>query len=81
MARPVAALAAGLIFGFGLALSDMVNPAPVLAFLDILGAWDPAIGSVVLGEPRTLGFIAAVAAGMIIARLIPQPGALAGAAA
>lgn len=145
MARLIAALGAGLVFGFGLALSDMVNPARVLAFLDVFGAWDPtllyvmvgglvvaslgfrptlarakpllaaaftvpsrkditwplvggstlfgvgwglvgycpgpAIGSVVLGEPKTLGFIAAMAAGMIIARLIPQPGAPAGAAA
>ena len=36
-------LVTGLIFGAGLALSDMVNPARVLAFLDVAGAWDPAL--------------------------------------
>lgn len=36
-------LIAGLVFGAGLALSDMVNPARVLAFLDITGAWDPSL--------------------------------------
>lgn len=36
-------LIAGLIFGAGLALSDMVNPARVQAFLDVAGAWDPTL--------------------------------------
>ena len=36
-------LVTGLIFGAGLALSDMVNPARVLAFLDLAGAWDPTL--------------------------------------
>lgn len=39
-------LVVGLIFGSGLALSDMVNPARVLAFLDVAGAWDPALAFV-----------------------------------
>lgn len=139
MAKLVAALAAGLVFGFGLALSDMINPARVLAFLDIFGAWDPtlayvmggglavglvafrptlarakplfensfalpvrtdidlrlvggaslfgvgwglvgycpgpAISSVVFGEPKTFGFLAAMALAMVLVRLMPQPGA------
>ena len=33
----------GVIFGAGLALSDMVNPARVQAFLDLAGAWDPTL--------------------------------------
>jgi uncharacterized membrane protein YedE/YeeE len=33
----------GVIFGSGLALSDMVNPARVQAFLDVAGAWDPTL--------------------------------------
>ena len=37
------ALIVGIIFGAGLALSDMVNPARVQAFLDIAGAWDPTL--------------------------------------
>ena len=37
------ALFVGIIFGAGLALSDMVNPARVQAFLDVAGAWDPTL--------------------------------------
>lgn len=36
-------LIVGVIFGAGLALSDMVNPARVQAFLDAGGAWDPTL--------------------------------------
>ncbi len=36
-------LIVGTIFGAGLALSDMVNPARVQAFLDAAGAWDPTL--------------------------------------
>lgn len=36
-------LIVGIIFGAGLALSDMVNPARVQAFLDVAGAWDPTL--------------------------------------
>ena len=39
-------LLVGLIFGAGLALSDMVNPARVLAFLDLFGNWDPTLAYV-----------------------------------
>nr|WP_315393381.1 YeeE/YedE family protein [uncultured Duganella sp.] len=37
------ALLAGLIFGFGLIMSGMANPAKVLGFLDLAGAWDPSL--------------------------------------
>jgi uncharacterized membrane protein YedE/YeeE len=36
-------LIVGILFGAGLALSDMVNPARVQAFLDVAGAWDPTL--------------------------------------
>ncbi|MBU2033989.1 MAG: YeeE/YedE family protein, partial [Alphaproteobacteria bacterium] len=39
-------LIVGVIFGAGLALSDMINPARVLAFLDVAGAWDPTLAYV-----------------------------------
>ncbi len=42
-ARHGAALASGVIFGLGLAISEMVNPAKVLAFLDVAGDWDPSL--------------------------------------
>ncbi len=45
----LAALLSGLLFGAGLALSDMINPARVLAFLDVAGAWDASLAFVMLG--------------------------------
>ncbi len=42
-------LLAGLVFGFGLILSGMANPAKVLGFLDVLGRWDPSLGLVMGG--------------------------------
>ena len=39
----VPALVTGMLFGAGLAVSDMVNPARVLGFLDLFGAWDPML--------------------------------------
>lgn len=44
-----AALISGLLFGAGLVVSDMVNPARVLAFLDVAGAWDPSLALVMAG--------------------------------
>jgi uncharacterized membrane protein YedE/YeeE len=46
MRNIVPGLIVGLIFGAGLALSDMVNPARVQAFLDVAGAWDPTLAYV-----------------------------------
>ncbi|SDY06162.1 YeeE/YedE family protein [Nitrosomonas sp. Nm58] len=43
------ALLAGLIFGMGLILSEMANPAKVLSFLDITGSWDPSLAFVMMG--------------------------------
>jgi uncharacterized membrane protein YedE/YeeE len=45
----VTAFLAGLMFGGGLILSGMSNPAKVLAFLDIAGSWDPSLLFVMLG--------------------------------
>jgi len=52
------ALIAGLVFGIGLTISDMINPARVLAFLDVSGAWDPTLALVLLGATgvTALGF-------------------------
>lgn len=46
MGRLVSALLAGVIFGLGLTVSEMVNPAKVIAFLDVLGNWDPSLAFV-----------------------------------
>jgi uncharacterized membrane protein YedE/YeeE len=43
MRNDLAALFVGAIFGAGLVLSDMVNPARVQAFLDVAGRWDPTL--------------------------------------
>ncbi|HLI10013.1 MAG TPA: YeeE/YedE family protein [Alphaproteobacteria bacterium] len=45
LAIPVA-LASGLLFGLGLVVSQMVNPAKVVAFLDLFGDWDPSLALV-----------------------------------
>ena len=39
----------GLIFGLGLVISQMINPAKVLGFLDIAGNWDPSLALVMAG--------------------------------
>jgi uncharacterized membrane protein YedE/YeeE len=48
---------AGLIFGIGLIISGMANPAKVLAFLDLAGKWDPSLILVMAGAIG-LGFFA-----------------------
>ena len=45
----ITALLAGLLFGIGLILSGMANPAKVLGFLDLAGRWDPSLALVMLG--------------------------------
>jgi uncharacterized protein len=40
------ALVCGLIFGWGLLISEMVQPAKVIGFLDIFGVWDPSLAVV-----------------------------------
>ncbi len=39
----------GILFGFGLSLSEMTNPARVLGFLDVTGKWDPTLLFVMVG--------------------------------
>jgi len=48
-AQNAGALAAGLLFGLGLAISQMVNPRKVLDFLDVTGNWDPSLSLVMAG--------------------------------
>ncbi|HQV22236.1 MAG: YeeE/YedE family protein [Moraxellaceae bacterium] len=43
------ALVSGLVFGFGLIISEMINPAKVIAFLDVAGAWNPSLALVMAG--------------------------------
>jgi uncharacterized membrane protein YedE/YeeE len=52
---------AGLVFGLGLIVSGMANPAKVLGFLDLGGAWDPSLALVMAGAIAvgSLGFLVA----------------------
>ena len=62
MSLIVSAFASGLLFGLGLIVSEMVNPAKVLAFLDVFGNWDPSLAFVMGGA------VAASALGYLIAK-------------
>lgn len=52
MAR-LSAFLCGLLFGLGLLLAGMADPAKVLAFLDLAGAWDPSLALVMVGAILT----------------------------
>ena len=43
------ALFCGTIFGIGLVISQMINPAKVLGFLNVFGKWDPSLAFVMIG--------------------------------
>lgn len=47
--RILMALITGLVFGIGLIVSGMTNPAKVLGFLDLAGRWDPSLALVMAG--------------------------------
>lgn len=46
MASVFAALVSGLLFGVGLTVSQMINPAKVIAFIDVFGDFDPSLAFV-----------------------------------
>jgi uncharacterized protein len=58
-----ASFGAGLLFGVGLLVSGMTQPAKVVGFLDVLGSWDPSLGFVMLG---------AIAVHFAAYRLVPR---------
>ncbi len=52
----LSALITGSLFGFGLSLSEMINPARVISFLDVAGKWDATLlcvmgGALVVAVP------------------------------
>ncbi|WP_028311486.1 DUF6691 family protein [Derxia gummosa] len=55
MLRLLTSLAAGLLFGAGLAIGHMTDPLKVLAFLDIAGEWDPSLAFVMGGAVLVAG--------------------------
>ncbi|QGY03236.1 YeeE/YedE family protein [Methylobacterium mesophilicum SR1.6/6] len=67
MAKTASAFAVGLLFGLGLLVSGMADPAKVLAFLDVTGRWDPSLALVMAGA------VAVSAAGYRLARRRGRP--------
>ena len=65
--RFIAPLMCGLIFGAGLLVSGMVQPAKVLGFLDIFGAWDPSLAVVMAAA------LAVSVPGFMLASNRPRP--------
>jgi len=58
MLRNISALVAGTLFGIGLTVSEMVNPAKVIGFLDLFGSWDASLAFVMGGAliVTTIGY-------------------------
>lgn len=67
MAKTASAFAVGLLFGLGLLVSGMADPAKVLAFLDVTGRWDPSVALVMAGA------VAVSATGYLVARRRGRP--------
>ena len=65
--KTLVALLAGAIFGFGLALSGMLNPERVRGFLDITGDWDPTLGFVLFGA------VSVASLGNVMIKLLSKP--------
>ena len=66
------AFVAGLVFGLGLLLSGMADPAKVLGFLDLAGAWDPSL-MFVMGGAVGVGAVAFAAARRRTRSLLGEP--------
>jgi uncharacterized protein len=62
----VSSFVVGLVFGLGLLVSRMADPAKVLGFLDVAGDWDPSLALVMLGA------IAVGVVGFALARRRPK---------
>ena len=70
--RIVTAFLAGLVFGLGLLLSGMADPAKVLGFLDLAGAWDPSL-MFVMGGAVGVGVVAFALARKRARSLLGEP--------
>lgn len=65
MKSTLVAFGAGLVFGAGLLISGMTQPAKVLGFLNLLGDWDPSLAFVMLG---------AIGVHFVAYRIVPRLG-------
>ena len=68
----LASLLAGLVFGLGLIVSGMADPAKVLGFLDLAGRWDPSLAFVMAGA-IAVGMVAFAVARRRAASLLGAP--------
>lgn len=68
----LSALLVGLVFGIGLILGDMTNPAKVIGFLDLFGNWDPSL-AFVMGGAISVGLVAFRVAGGRPTSLLGEP--------
>lgn len=77
MKSVVTAGVSGLIFGVGLGVAGMTDPAKVIGFLDVAGAWDPTLAFVMGGAMTTYAFLRRLIqrrAGPLFAQAFPAPG-------
>lgn len=68
----ISAFLVGLLFGIGLILGGMTNPAKVIGFLDLFGRWDPSL-ALVMGGAITVGLLAFGIAGGRPTSLLGEP--------
>ncbi len=68
MRATLTALLSGLVFGIGLVISGMSNPAKVLNFLDLAGSWDPSLAFVMAGAV----FVTSIGYRLILRRPAPE---------
>jgi uncharacterized membrane protein YedE/YeeE len=67
------ALGSGVVFGLGLAVSQMINPAKVLGFLDVAGAWDPSLAFVMAGALLVMGIAWRIQGRRVVVTAAPMP--------
>jgi uncharacterized membrane protein YedE/YeeE len=68
----LSSLLLGLVFGAGLIVGGMTNPAKVIGFLDLAGAWDPSL-ALVMGAAVTVGLAGFALAGKRASSLLGAP--------
>ncbi len=72
MKRTIVAFVCGLVFGAGLIISQMSNPAKVIGFLDVTGKWDPSLALVMAGAAAVFGVLYRLALRQGTPLLAPQ---------
>jgi uncharacterized membrane protein YedE/YeeE len=63
------AFVAGLVFGIGLIVAQMINPAKIIGFLDLAGRWDPSL-ALVMGGAVAVGLAGFAVAGRLRTTLL-----------